>query len=597
VKSIAIIEKQSPRVRPAYAKKNKGPAADSQETIVTQQHGATRAWRYLKDTITLEGQATGPRRDRIMKTKSFATLMLLCLAGPVLVLVGCGGSGGGTTPPPVNYTIGGTVTNLAAGDGVQLQDNGGDTLIVTANGSFSFTSELVSGASYKVSISTQPTSPAQTCGITNATGTATSNVTSVAVDCGHNEWAWMGGSNLLGQSGTYGTEGTAAPGNVPGARWGSVSWMDTSGNFWFFGGTGYDSVGTCCYLNDLWQYGKGEWTWMSGSNAGNRAGTYGTKGTAASSNVPGARSLAVSWNDTSGNFWLFSGIGYDSAGNFSQLNDLWKHSNGEWTWMSGSNTINQAGTYGTEGAAAPSNTPGARDGAVSWTDTNGNFWLFGGYGYDSTGTKLELNDLWKYSNGQWTWMGGSNVGNQAGVYGTKGTAASSNVPGARALGVSWTDTSGNFWLFGGALFNDLWKYSNGQWTWMSGSNVQSQSGTYGTKGTAASGNVPGAREGPATWIDTSGNLWLFGGSGFDSTGNLGDLSDLWKYSNGEWTWMSGANVVNQSGTYGTEGTLMPGNLPGSRVSASSWTDTSGNFWLFGGSGSNSLLNDLWKYEP
>jgi hypothetical protein len=194
-------------------------------------------------------------------------------------------------------------------------------------------------------------------------------------------------------------------------------------------------------------------------------------------------------------------------------------------------------------------------------------------------------------------MGGSNVGNQAGVYGTKGTAASSNVPGARALGVSWTDTSGNFWLFGGALFNDLWKYSNGQWTWMSGSNVQSQSGTYGTKGTAASGNVPGAREGPATWIDTSGNLWLFGGSGFDSTGNLGDLSDLWKYSNGEWTWMSGANVVNQSGTYGTEGTLMPGNLPGSRVSASSWTDTSGNFWLFGGSGSNSLLNDLWKYEP
>ena len=523
--------------------------------------------------------------------------MLLCLAGPVLVLVGCGGSGGGTTPPPVNYTIGGTVTNLAAGDGVQLQDNGGDTLIVTANGSFSFTGELVSGASYKVSISTQPTSPAQTCGITNGTGTATSNVTSVAVDCGHNEWAWMGGSNLQGQSGTYGTEGTAAPGNVPGARWGSVSWMDRSGNFWFFGGTGYDSVGTCCYLNDLWQYGNGEWTWMSGSNQGNRAGTYGTKGTAASSNVPGARSLAVSWNDTSGNFWLFSGIGYDSAGNFSQLNDLWKHSNGEWTWMSGSNTINQAGTYGTEGAAAPSNTPGARDGAVSWTDTSGNFWLFGGYGYDSTGTKLELNDLWKYSNGQWTWMGGSNVGNQAGVYGTKGTAASSNVPGARALGVSWTDTSVNFWLFGGALFNDLWKYSNGQWTWMSGSNVQSQSGTYGTKGTAASGNVPGAREGPATWIDTSGNLWLFGGSGFDSTGNLGDLSDLWKYSNGEWTWMSGANVVNQSGTYGTEGALMPGNLPGSRVSASSWTDTSGNFWLFGGSGSNSLLNDLWKYEP
>ena len=452
--------------------------------------------------------------------------MLLCLVGPVLALVGCGGGGGGTTPPPVNYTIGGTVTNLAAGDGVQLQDNGGNTLTVTANGSFSFTSELVSGASYNVSVSTQPTSPAQTCGITNGTGTAASNVTSVAVDCGHNEWAWMGGSTLQGQSGTYGTEGTAAPSNAPGSRWGSVSWMDASGNFWFFGGTGLDSVGTCCYLNDLWQYG-----------------------------------------------------------------------NGEWTWMSGSNTINQAGTYGTEGAAAPGNIPGARDGAVSWTDTSGNFWLFGGYGYDSTGTKIELNDLWKYSNGEWTWMGGSNLGGQAGTYGTKGTAASSNVPGARALAVSWTDTGGNFWLFGGALYNDLWKYSNGKWTWMNGSNVQSQSGTYGTKGTAASGNVPGAREGSATWTDASGNLWLFGGSGFDSTGTLGNLSDLWKYSNGEWTWMSGANVGNQSGTYGIEGTLMPDNLPGSRVSPSSWTDKSGNLWLFGGSGTSSLLSDSWKYEP
>ena len=505
---------------------------------------------------------------------------MLGLVGPVLVLVGCGGGGGGTTPPPVNYTIGGTVTNLAAGDGVQLQDNGGNTLTVTANGSFSFTSELVSGASYNVSVSTQPTSPAQTCGITNGTGTATSNVTSVAVDCGHNEWAWMGGSNVQGQPGTYGTEGTAAPSNAPGARWGSVSWKDANGNFWFFGGTGYDSVGTCCYVNDLWQFGNGEWTWMSGSNVGNRPGIYGAKGTAASSNVPGARALAVSWTDTSGKFWLFSGNGYDGAGNFSQLNDLWKYSNGEWTWMGGSNTINQAGTYGTEGAAAPGNIPGARDGAVSWTDTSGSFWLFGGYGYDSTGTKIELNDLWKYSDGEWTWMGGSNVGGQAGTYGIKGTAASSNVPGARALAVSWTDTSGNFWLFGGALYNDLWKYSNGKWTWMSGSNVQSQSGTYGTKGTAASGNVPGAREGSATWTDASGNLWLFGGSGFDSTGNLGGLSDLWKYSNGEWTWMSGSNVGNQSGTYGIEGTLMPGNVPGSRVSASSWTDQAGNFWLF-----------------
>jgi hypothetical protein len=38
-------------------KENKGPAADAQETKVTQQRGTTGAWRYLIDTITLEGSA------------------------------------------------------------------------------------------------------------------------------------------------------------------------------------------------------------------------------------------------------------------------------------------------------------------------------------------------------------------------------------------------------------------------------------------------------------------------------------------------------------------------------------------------------------
>ena len=117
---------------------------------------------------------------------------------------------------------------------------------------------------------------------------------------------------------------------------------------------------------------------------------------------------------------------------------------------------------------SPSNVPGARDSAVSWTDATGNFWLFGGYGYDSTGTQGELGDLWKYSAGEWTWVSGSDVIGPEGTYGTQGTAATGNSPGARLNAVSWVDTSGNLWLFGGyynpdpneggANFNDLWKY-------------------------------------------------------------------------------------------------------------------------------------------
>jgi hypothetical protein len=55
-----------------------------------------------------------------------------------------------------------------------------------------------------------------------------------------------------------------------------------------------------------------------------------------------------------------------------------------------------------------------------------------------------------------------------------------------------------------------------------------QSGVYGTLGVAASTNIPGGRQNAVSWIDASGNLWLFGGDGKDSTGTSTRLNDLWK---------------------------------------------------------------------
>lgn len=52
-----------------------------------------------------------------------------------------------------------------------------------------------------------------------------------------------------------------------------------------------------------------------------------------------------------------------------------------WTWMKGDNTINQAGIYGTITVASSANKPGARNYSTTWTDANGNLWLFGGSGY------------------------------------------------------------------------------------------------------------------------------------------------------------------------------------------------------------------------
>jgi hypothetical protein len=523
------------------------------------------------------------------------------------------------------YTVSGTISGLA-GTGLVLENNSGDNLPVSAKATaFAFPTPVDGGASYKVAVLTQPSNPTQSCIVTGASGTASVNVTTVLVSCANvNEWTWVAGPQGDDQLGSYGIMGTADPNNIPGARYWGVSWADASGSFWHFGGYGYDSVGTVADLNDLWKggynaTGQWTWTWVGGAEVAGVGGTYGTLGTSDPANMPGARDSAVSWTDASGDFWLFGGHGYDSARTADNLNDLWKYSAGEWTWVSGSDLVNQTGIYGTLGMTDPGNVPGARYSAVSWCDKKGNFWLFGGLGYDSTGTIGSLSDLWEGSydsTGQWlwTWVGGSKVAGEKGTYGTEGVSAATNVPGARYLSASWTDTLGNLWLFGGygpdstgniAGLSDLWVYSasSGEWTWVSGSKTAGESGTYGTQGIADVNNVPGSRKGPVGWTDSSGNFWLFGGIGFDAAGNAGELNDLWQYSpsTGEWTWESGSSLAGQVGNYGTLGVAAPSNVPGARGGSPNWIDAAGNLWLFGGngpiSGVNGSFSDLWKYVP
>jgi N-acetylneuraminic acid mutarotase len=159
-------------------------------------------------------------------------------------------------------------------------------------------------------------------------------------------------------------------------------------------------------------------------------------------------------------------------------------------------------------------------------------------------------------------MQGLNNGAENGVYGTLGTPQAANIPAARYLPSTWSDTSGNLWLFGGngggaygLNFNDLWKLnpSTNEWAWMGGCALnqfviptcarQAQpDGIIGTLGVTAAANIPPSRSGATSWTDNSGNFWLFGGSGLDSSGTPGMLNDLWEYapSKNEWAWMGGS---------------------------------------------------------
>lgn len=98
------------------------------------------------------------------------------------------------------YSIGGTVSGLS-GSGLILQNSGGDDLAISANGGFTFATTLDTGAVYNVSVLAQPTSPAQTCLVSNGVGVVgTTNVTNITVSCTTSQYS-IGGT-VTGLSGT-----------------------------------------------------------------------------------------------------------------------------------------------------------------------------------------------------------------------------------------------------------------------------------------------------------------------------------------------------------------------------------------------------------
>src|SRR5215469_2203337 len=100
-------------------------------------------------------------------------------------------------------------------------------------------------------------------------------------------------------------------------------------------------------------------------------------------------------------------------------------------------------------------------------------------------------------------------------------------------------------------------FAQGDWTWMGGQNsipgyTDTNSGilgVYGTLGSFGPANSPGSRKGAANWRDASGNLWMFGGSGYAaSSGLISYLHDLWEYRPAirQWAWMGGSSSTSSA---------------------------------------------------
>lgn len=83
-----------------------------------------------------------------------------------------------------------------------------------------------------------------------------------------------------------------------------------------------------------------------------------------------------------------------------------------------------------------------------------------------------------------------------------------------------------------------------------------QGGLYDKLGVPDPGNTPGARINASTWTDAQGNLWMYGGTGFDSAGGEGGLNDLWEFDRSKWlwAWMGGSETIFPNPTATTYGT-------------------------------------------
>ncbi|MBE0596830.1 MAG: hypothetical protein IH614_06160 [Desulfuromonadales bacterium] len=105
-------------------------------------------------------------------------------------LVACGGDDNDRVPPP--GSVGGAVSGLV-GNGLVLQNNGGDDLSIDADGPFAFSALLASGADYAVTVKSHPSAPSQTCTVNDGTGKfAGAEVTSVTIICATDSYAVSG---------------------------------------------------------------------------------------------------------------------------------------------------------------------------------------------------------------------------------------------------------------------------------------------------------------------------------------------------------------------------------------------------------------------
>lgn|GEM_PF-3700616 len=335
---------------------------------------------------------------------------------------------------------------------------------------------------------------------------------------------------------------------APGRRWGSATWSTSDGRLWLYGGTSpeypTDDGGRADTLADLWSFDPVAQIWSLDRTAGQS---------------PGARSNAAFWHDRNDGLWLCGG----GAAGRTTFSDLWYRGCDGAPWSE---------------VQVTGETPGRRFAPASWTDGDGNGWLFGGIG--EQGREGMKNDLWVFSreNRHWSqaapgvtgadtshwplprcfaavdarsqdaWIfGGLAMGSRGETLGDlwhidlhtriatclwpvdptttslrpDQIVSSPDGPCSRSSGVLHADRQSRLWLIGGfsrGELNDVWCFDLAKRTW------------HRDRESGYADGVPSPRNAPASWRDVAGNRWLYGGIGIDEDGEQRALADVWRFA-------------------------------------------------------------------
>lgn len=422
-------------------------------------------------------------------------------------------------------------------------------------------------------------------------------------------WTWMSGDTIFNTWGVYGPEGVASSIIYPPARHSAISWTDTAGNFWIYGGaTPYVQGSPTTSLADLWKFDPlaNVWTYVAGTPFDASTIGYGNPKAVKHSimdfdsiNKPGAaQSSGFSWVTPDNHFWFLNGL---------NTADFWQYdpATNRWAWMGDWPTriIDTTGAIGSS--------PGRRMEGCAWVGPDGNPWLFGGYssamlwqGYYSDFLYFDRQAM------GWIWKAGAVDGGQPSAPGPLDIASTTYTPGSRACFTYWQDTLFNFYLSGGFkatgpfngaqlnYYQDVWRYSpaTAQWTLQRGTGLPEttapQWGLCALPADPLNNSFAGARQNNALWKLCEDLLVFYGGN----LSGVGYNRDLYAYVPSRKGYFRLRTYVPHP-TYGTRGGADTVNFPHVSKRSSSFVDKAGNLWLFGGDSANQVSNALWKFTP